>query len=50
MTLAGIIVILLLYANDIVLLERCPYNLVKQLRILKDFYYNMGMSINTDKT
>ena len=35
--LAGIVIILLLYADDIVLLARCPSNLDKQLRLLKDF-------------
>ena len=31
MILAGIVIILLLYADDIVLLEKCPSNLDKQL-------------------
>ena len=31
--LAGIVIILLLYADDIVLLLRCPSNLDKQLRL-----------------
>ena len=48
--LAGIVIILLLYANDIVLLERCPFDLDKQLRLLKDFFSTMGMTVNTDKT
>ena len=47
--LAGIIIILLLYANDIVLMERCPSDLDKQLIILKYFFSNMGMIVNTDK-
>ena len=48
--LAGIVIILLLYADDIVLLARCPSDLDKQLRLLKDLCSNMGMSVNTDKT
>ena len=35
MILAGIVVILLLYADDIVLLARCPSDLDKQLKFLK---------------
>ena len=50
MILAGIVIILLLYAYDIILLARCPSDLDKQLRILKDFCSTMGMSVNTDKT
>ena len=46
----GIIIILLLYANDIVLLERDPSDLDKQLRLIKDFCSTMGMTVNTDKT
>ena len=48
--LAGIVIILLLYADDIVLLARCPSDLDKQLRLLKDFFSTMGMTVNTDKT
>ena len=48
MILAGIVIILLLYADDIVLLARCSSNLDKQLRLLKDFCSNMGMTVNTD--
>ena len=47
--LAVIVIILLLYADDIVLLARCPSDLDKQLRLLKDFCSNMGMTVNTDK-
>ena len=50
MILAGIVIILLLYVGDIVLLASCPYNIDKQLRLLKYFFSTMGMSINTDKT
>ena len=48
--LAGIVIILLLYADDIVLLARCPSDLDKQLKLLKDFCSTMGMTVNTDKT
>ena len=48
--LAGIVIILLLYADNIFLLARCPSDLDKQLRLLKDFYSTMGMTVNTDKT
>ena len=50
MILAGIVIILLLYADDIFLLARCPSDLNKKLRLLKDFCSTMGMSVNTDKT
>ena len=33
--LVGIVIILLLYVDDIVLMERCPSDLDKKLRILK---------------
>ena len=41
---------LLLYAGDIVLLARCPSDLDKQLKLLKDFCSTMGMTVNTNKT
>ena len=44
--LTRIVIILLLYADDIVLMERCPSDLVKQLIILKYFCSNMGMTID----
>ena len=48
--LAGIVIILLLlYADNIVLLARGPSNLDKQLRLLKDFCFTMGMNVNADK-
>jgi len=31
-------------------MERSPYDLSKQLRILKDFFSSMGMTVNTSKT
>jgi hypothetical protein len=30
--------------------QRSPHDLENQLRILKDFFSNMGMTISTDKT
>ena len=49
-TLTGIVINLLLYVDDIVLMERSSRDLENQLRILKDFFSNMGMIVNTDKT
>jgi hypothetical protein len=49
-TLTSIVIILLLYVDDIVLMEKSPYDLGKQLIILKDFCSSMGMTVNTDKT
>jgi hypothetical protein len=49
-TLTGIVINLLLYPDDIVLMARIPHDLENQLRILKDFCSNMGMTVNTDKT
>ena len=49
MILVGIFIIVLLYADDSVLLARCPFILDKKLRILKDFCSTMGMIVNTDK-
>jgi hypothetical protein len=49
-TLNGIVINLIFYADDIVLMERSPHDLENQLRILKDFFSNMGMTVNTDKT
>jgi hypothetical protein len=39
----------LLYAEDTVLMARSPHDLKNQVRILKDFCSNMGMTINTDE-
>ena len=47
--LGGIIIILLLYVDDIVLMARCSSDLDKQLRIHKYFFSNMGMNVNTNK-
>ena len=41
---------LLIYADDIVFMARSPHDLENQLRILKDFCSNVGMTVNTDKT
>jgi hypothetical protein len=49
-TLTGIVINLLLYVDDIVLMARSPHDLENQLRILKDFCSNMGMTVNTYKT
>jgi hypothetical protein len=49
-TLTGIVIILLLYAEYIVLMAMIPHDLGKKLRILKDFCSNMGMTFNTNKT
>ena len=48
--LAEIVIILLLYVDNIVLMARHPFDLNKQIRILKDFCSNMGMNVNTNKT
>jgi methyl coenzyme M reductase subunit C-like uncharacterized protein (methanogenesis marker protein 7) len=48
--LAGIVINLLLYADDIVLMVSSSHDIENQLRILKDFCSNMGMTINTDNT
>ena len=46
--LVGIVIILLLYVDDIVLMARCPSDLNKQLIILKYFFSNMGLTVNID--
>ena len=50
MTLVSTIIILFLYANDIVFKARSPYDLNKQLKFLKEFCSNMCMIVNTNKT
>ena len=47
MALADIVVILLLYDDDIILMEIYPFDLDNQLITLKDFFSNVGMTINT---
>ena len=49
-TLTGIVINFFLYADDIILMAMSPRDLETQLRILKDFCSNMGMTVNTDKT
>jgi len=49
MILARIVIILLLYVDDIVLMAMCPFDLDNELRILKDFCSRMGMMANTEK-
>jgi hypothetical protein len=49
-TLASIVIILLLYVDDIVLMAKILYDLGKQLITLKDFCSSIGMTVNTDKT
>ena len=48
--LAGVLITLLLYADDIVLLAKSHDDLDKKLQILHDYYSKMGMTINSDKT
>jgi hypothetical protein len=50
LTLASIVIILLLYVDDIVLMAQSPYDPSKQLITLKDFCSSMGMNVNIDKT
>jgi hypothetical protein len=49
-TLTDIVINILLYADDIALMAMSPHDIENQLRILKDFFFNMGMTVNTDKT
>jgi hypothetical protein len=49
-TLSSIFNILLLYDDDIFLMEMNHYDLGKNIRILKDLYSSMGMTVNTEKT
>jgi hypothetical protein len=49
-TLTRIVVNLLMYSDDIVLMARSPHDLENQLRVLKDFFSNMDMIVNTNKT
>lgn len=47
--LAGILMFLLLYVDGIVIMARFPSCLDEKLRTLKDFFRNMGMTVNIDK-
>jgi hypothetical protein len=49
-TLTSIVIILLLYVDDIVLMAKSPYDLGKQLIIIKDFCSSVGMTMNINKT
>ena len=49
-TLVGIVIILLLYTNDIVLMEKSLYDLDKKLSVFTDFFSSMGMLVNIGKT
>ena len=40
---------LLLYVDGIVIMARFPSCLDQKLRTLKDFFRNMGMTVNIDK-
>jgi hypothetical protein len=48
--LTRIVIVVLLYKEDIVLLKRGPYECDKQLKILKDLCVSFGMLINVDNT
>jgi hypothetical protein len=50
MPLARIVVIFILYVDDIVLMAKRPYDLDKKLKILKVFCSRMGMIVNIEKT
>jgi hypothetical protein len=50
LTLASLVILLLLYDDDIVLMTNNSYDLGKKLITLKEFFYNMGMIVNTGKT
>ena len=49
MILARIVIILLLYADDMVLLARFPSDLDKKIKLLKDLFSSMGMIIKSKK-
>jgi hypothetical protein len=40
--LTGIVINILLYVDDIIVMMRIPHELGEKLRILKDFFSNMG--------
>jgi hypothetical protein len=48
--LIGIVINILIYDDDITLMERSPHDLENQLRILKGFFSDMDINVNTDKT
>ena len=47
-TFIGIVIILLLYVNVVFLMERIPYDLDKELKLIKEICVNMGI-VNTGK-
>jgi hypothetical protein len=49
-TLTGIVINLLIYVNDIAIMEMSPRDIENKLIILQYFFSNMGMTINIDKT
>lgn len=49
-TLTGMVITILLYANDISILASSHDDINKKLRILQYMYSNMGMIVNIDKT
>jgi hypothetical protein len=49
-SLARIVIILILYVEVIVLMARSPFDLDKQLKILKYFCFGTCMIVNIDKT
>jgi hypothetical protein len=49
-TLTGIVTNILIYSDNIFIMARSPRDLENKPRILKDFFSNMGMTVNTDKT
>jgi hypothetical protein len=49
-TLTCIVINIIIYVDDIILMARSPHDLENQLRILRDFFSNMGMNVNTYNT
>ena len=49
MNLGTVVIILLIYANDIVLITIIPSNLDEQLWNLKNLHSSIGMCVNTNK-
>jgi hypothetical protein len=49
-SLTGIVINIIIYVDDIILMERIPHDIENQIRILKDFCSNMGMTVNIDQT
>jgi hypothetical protein len=49
-TFYAIVVILLLYADGIVLFGRIPFDLDKQLGFFNDFCFSSSILVNTNKT